>query len=128
MFNFNLAEKLTLQKMIILLAIWIMVIILIYKTLALFDIIGRGWIKYPESVIIGLLTAISGGLTDVYLLFFGVLDFVKFLQDWILLKGIIVLLIFVLFFLGFQRLIKLFEKKKKVLEAEEIGRKVGAGS
>jgi len=105
-----------------------MVIILIYKTLALFDIIGRGWIKYPESVIIGLLIAISGGLTDVYLLFFGVLDFVKFLQDWILLKGIIVLLIFVLFFLGFQRLIKLFEKKKKVLEAEEIGRKVGAGS
>ncbi|MDP3881668.1 MAG: hypothetical protein Q8Q31_02200 [Nanoarchaeota archaeon] len=128
-FKFDLAEELTLQKTIIILSLWIMLIILIYKVLSLFEILGQeGWVRYAEAIIIGLLVAISGGLTMTYFFFFGLLDFVSFLQDWFLLKGAIVLVIFVMFFLGFSHIIKNFEKRRNIMSRNYSGVRVGMGS
>lgn len=124
-FDFDEAEKFTLQRAIIILSLWIMLVILIYRTVVLFPVIGQGAILYFEAIIISLLISISGGLNSIYQFFFRLLNAIKFLQEWALLRTVFAFLILLVFFLGFLKVTKMVKNKENIITREDQGEGLG---
>jgi hypothetical protein len=128
LFKFDKNEKLDLQKVIVLCSLVITFTILIFSIFRIVPLFGKGIRSFIASFIIVLLMGISGGFRSIYMLFFNLAALVKFLEKWKILAVTLELLVLVVFFFGASKAMELIKKNKELMEAEEIGRKVGAGS
>ena len=122
LFGLKEGDKVDFQTFVLLFATFFIILILLHEIIS---VMFRDWKSWVFAIIVNLIIGISGGFREAIEFFFGIGNLFGFLEEYELLRFIIVLvLLFVLFYL-LSKVFNKFKDKEELEESGQMGRDIG---
>ena len=124
-FGIKKDETITLERLIVLVAVWIMFFVLISEILKIAPILNKQWQSYIGGVIVTILIAITGTMNSLAIFFFNFGNMFEWMEKLGPFSIFISLIIVAMIFFFGMKILKLFEDRLKLSKAQETGESIG---
>ena len=122
LFGLKKTDKVDLQTIILLFATFFIILILLHEIIG---IMFSDWKSWVFAVVVNLIIGVSGGFRDSVAFFFGIGNLFGFLEEYELLRFIIVLALLFIFFYFLSKVFNKFKDKEELEESSQMGRDIG---
>src|SRR3989344_8970360 len=121
LFGLKKTDKVDLQTIILLFATFFIILILLHEIIG---IMFSDWKSWIFAIVVNLIIGVSGGFRDAIAFFFGIGNLFGFLEEYELLRFIIVLALLFIFFYFLSKVFNKFKDKEELEESSQMGRDI----